>query len=32
MDGEGFQVAKGVAETGVGMRLHTYIVLIKDFV
>jgi hypothetical protein len=32
MGGEGFQVAKGVAERGVGMRLHMYIVLIKDCV
>jgi hypothetical protein len=28
----GFQVAKGVAERGVSMRLYMYIVLIKDCV
>jgi hypothetical protein len=28
----GFQVVKGVAERGVGMRLYMYVVLIKDCV
>jgi hypothetical protein len=30
--GRDFQVAKGVAKRGVGMRLYVYIVLIKDCV
>jgi hypothetical protein len=30
--GRDFQVTKGVAERGVGMRLYMYIVLIKDCV